>query len=482
MVNGAGAGEDEVMLVGFDFGSTTSSAMAARARIALNCATGRQEFANPKVVYRSEPVFTPFHPGGDIDIARLEGHVERWLAEGGMAPEAIFAGGAIVTGLASAGGNAEALAQLVEARLGEAIIATARDPALESWLAFMGSCAGLSRACPDRLILNLDIGGGTTNAALGEAGNVLATGCHFIGARHLTFDEGTYRLQGVSPQGRALLEHLRIPAQVGDMFDEREVAQVTGFYVAALEALAAGDCAFFAHGCGAGLVDVPYLPPAGSRRPKVTFSGGVGELIYNAKAGRGLPSTTAFGDLGVDLARAILANDRLSADLDGLAPEHGGRATVCGLTLHSTEVSGATIHLAEEVPLPLRDLPILASLPPDADGARFKEAIALVARTRAGGCIKVSGQGAFCLSADGVRALGRHVADALAATPLDPERPLVLLLSENAAKAVGCYATDWGRTPAPLLVIDEIPDRAAQFARIGRPRRGMVPISFYGLN
>lgn len=475
----AGAAGDEVMLVGFDFGSTTSSAMAARARIALNCATGRQEFQNPRVVYRSEPVFTPFRVAGDIDISNLEQHVERWLAEGGIAPEAIFSGGAIVTGLASEGANAEALAKLVEARLGDAIIATARDPALESWLAFMGSCGGLSRALPERAILNLDIGGGTTNAALGQAGEVIATGCHFIGARHLRFAPGSYRLAFVSRRARAVLDHLGIAAAEGETLTAREVAAVTGFHVRALEALAEGDGAFFRAEPARLLVDVALALP-GSCDPAVTFSGGVGELVYAARAGAGLPPTTAFGDLGIDLARAILASPRLSRDLD-LVPEHGGRATVCGLTLHATEVSGATLHLPDTVPLPLRELPILASLPPDADPARLNEAVALVARTRAGGCIRIGG-GADLRSAAAVKALGTRVAAALAAVPLDAARPLVLLLAENAAKTVGLYATDFGRAPAPLLVIDEVPDRPAQFARVGKARGGMVPISFYGLN
>ena len=33
-----------------------------------------------------------------------------------------------------------------------------------------------------------------------------------------------------------------------------------------------------------------------------------------------------------------------------------------------------------------------------------------------------------------------------------------------------------------LVVIDEIPARNAQFARIGAPRQQVVPVSFFGLN
>ena len=35
--------------------------------------------------------------------------------------------------------------------------------------------------------------------------------------------------------------------------------------------------------------------------------------------------------------------------------------------------------------------------------------------------------------------------------------------------------------PAALVVIDEIPERPAHFATIGKPRNGLVPVSFHGL-
>ena len=54
----------------------------------------------------------------------------------------------------------------------------------------MGNCHALSKSHPTTPILNLDIGGGTTNLALGLDGQVLATGCLFVGARHFEFVPG----------------------------------------------------------------------------------------------------------------------------------------------------------------------------------------------------------------------------------------------------------------------------------------------------
>src|SRR5205807_7337842 len=135
------------------------------------------------------------------------------------------------TGLAARAATAAAAVGLVRRRLGDALVATADDPCLESWLAFLGSCAGLSRAQPDTPVLNLDVGGGTTNLALGKAGEVLRTGCLFVGARHIQVDPGTYRIVRLSRYAAALLDHLGIRKGIGACLSTAEVDAVLGFYL-----------------------------------------------------------------------------------------------------------------------------------------------------------------------------------------------------------------------------------------------------------
>src|ERR1051326_4114022 len=159
-----------VTLVGLDFGTTTSSAVVATARLRYDAVTGRSELSQLRESYRSEMVFTPMC-GDELDLEQMESYLQSWLTA--TRPEDIFGGGALLTGLTAQKANAAALVHLIEGRVGEALIATAEDPCLESWLAFMGSCAGLSRDYPDMSIINLDIGSGTTNLALGRNGEVL---------------------------------------------------------------------------------------------------------------------------------------------------------------------------------------------------------------------------------------------------------------------------------------------------------------------
>src|SRR5215471_16053867 len=226
-----------VNVVGLDFGTTTSSAVVATAQLGYDGVTGRSELTQLSESYRSELVFTPMR-GDGLDLELLESYLQTWLAT--TRPEDIFGGGALLTGLTAQNANAAALIHLIERRLGAALIATAEDPCLESWLAFMGSCSGLSRDYPDTAMINLDIGGGTTNLALGKDGEVLRTGCLFVGARHVRVTPGTYRIVWLSRYATALFEQLCIPKGPGDCLTRPEVDAVVDFYADLLEAAVQG--------------------------------------------------------------------------------------------------------------------------------------------------------------------------------------------------------------------------------------------------
>jgi ethanolamine utilization protein EutA len=445
----------EVHLLGLDVGSTTTSALTATARLVRDPVQERVRLRDEVVRHRLGPVLTPLH-GEDLDLDAIATLLDGWLAEARLDPSELFAGGALVTGLAARRANAAGLVRLVRERIGEAVVATASDPVLESWLAFAGSAAALSRALPGEPILNLDVGGGTTNPAVGIDGNVLAAGCLHVGARHVRVRPGTTEVVGASELGRALL------ADAGG-----DPAQVVTRLTRALEDLVAGG------DVDPLLVDVPLDVPAGAR---VVLSGGVGELVYARAAGAPAGEPGRFGDLGGELAEAILASSVLGAHVRDLVPEHRGRATVYGVALHATEVSGATIHV-DAARLPLRDLPVVARLGAGAEPERLLAAIRLVARTEHGGCVQFAAGAAQGL--DRVRELGARLAGALEELPAG--HVLVVLLEEDAAAALGGYATGWRGDGASLVVLDQMVPRDAAFVTVGSARHGVVPVAFHGL-
>ena len=58
---------DDVKLIGLDFGTTTSSAVIAAARLARSGVTGRMELSQVRECYRSELVFTPLDEQDRLD-------------------------------------------------------------------------------------------------------------------------------------------------------------------------------------------------------------------------------------------------------------------------------------------------------------------------------------------------------------------------------------------------------------------------------
>jgi len=467
-----------VRLVGLDFGTTTSSCIVATAELLHNAVSGRRELTGIREAYRSELVFTPFAEHG-LDESRLQQYLDAWLAGGDVRGEEIFGGGALLTGLAAQQKNSAILVELIRSRLGDALIAAAGDPCLEAWLAFQASAASLSRSHPERWIVNLDIGGGTTNIALGKDGEVLRTGSLFVGARHVQFVPGTYQILKLSDFARSLFDHLGISRGSGDCLDAPQVAAILDFYMDLLESAVAGDEPAFEQPRARLHQQVPYDPPSEVRNAIVTLSGGVGELVYGSREAERLPSTTFFGDLGIDLAKRLLASTRWKTHFETFVPACAGRATVYGLLLHTTQVSGSTLFLPDPTILPLRNLPIFGRVTPNSTEAQICDILQLVRRSPSGGCVQVVPAGR---DASAVATLGERIAAALRTVGFPGAHPLVLLVRDNIAKALGHYVSQWGSIPVNLVVLDEIEIRDARFVQIGSVHDQVVPVSFYGMN
>jgi ethanolamine utilization protein EutA len=473
----------DVRLVGLDFGTTTSSCVVARARLSLNAVSGRRELAEIEEVYRSPLVFTPFI-GDALDQAKLQAALDLWLTAGrvnGPGEEAVevFGGGALLTGLAARAKNSGVMVEVIRSRLRDSLVASADDPNLEGWLAFAASAGKISRSHPDRWVVNLDIGGGTTNIALGRSGEVVRTGSLFVGARHVQVEPGGYRIARLSDFARQAFEHLKIARGPGDCLASAEVEALLGFYVRLIESALAGDREFFEQPVAKAHLQVPFEPPPDLRDPIITVSGGVGELVYAAQGGKPLPPTTFFGDLGIDLAQRLLDSPRWRSHFATFVPAHAGRATVYGLLLYTTQVSGSTLFLPDPGLLPLRDLPILGRVTQNSTDRQMRDILQLVRQSGPGGCVHVVPADR---SGAAVATLGARMAGVLKEIGFPPERALVLLVEDNVGKALGNYVSEWGALPLRLVVLDEIEIRDARFVQIGNARNGVVPVSFYGMN
>jgi ethanolamine utilization protein EutA len=476
-VSSVNLSESALRFVGIDVGSTTTSMIVARARLVRNCVTGRNELGHIEPLFRPDPVFTPFR-ADTLDIAALAAQIDRWIGEARLDPAAVASGGALVTGLAARSENAPGVTKLIKERFHQSVVAAADDPCLESWLAFMGNCLELSRAEPGRPFINLDIGGGTTNIAWGHDGRVRRCGCYYIGARHMQVEPGTYRVRRLSEFGRDLLQFHGIPTRSDYELTDRDLASILTYSVELLTRVICGRSFNENDRLARRLCQTEFMLPdeVENAPPVITVSGGVGELAYRHERGDPLPGTTAFGDLGIDLARAVCESPVLGRDLTTHVPSGQGRATVHGLTVHSTEIAGATLFLPHPEILPLVDLPILGSFDDTTPDDDLRSLLELAGGAGSGAGLRVN-VSSTCAAT--IKHLGQRLARLLEAPR--PAHPLVLLTSDNIGKTLGQYATRWGRNPRALVVIDELPDRPAHFATIGKSREGLVPVSFYGL-
>jgi ethanolamine utilization protein EutA len=275
-----------------------------------------------------------------------------------------------------------------------------------------------------------------------------------------------------------LLAELGLNRQPGDELMPNDISRVLDFYVGTLEAVVNDDREVLQRDLVACHRQLAFRRPHDAATV-ITLSGGVGELVYRCHRGEELGPTTVYGDLGIDLARRIAASPILSRDLGTCVPTELGRATVCGLAIHATEVSGNTLFLPRPERLPLTDLPIVGRLRGDLRDDEIAALVALASGGHRGACLTVDD-----LSADypTVVSFGRRIAVALEERGFPPDKPLVLLVAGNIGKTLGHYATRWGKSPVELIVIDEIAPRDARFASLGRLRDGIVPVSLYGMN
>ena len=343
----------------------------------------------------------------------------------------------------------------------------------------------VSRHFKNETLVNLDIGGGTTNPAAGLNGQVKTTGCFYIGARHFQFEPGSYRLVSISEYGHAILNYIGLTSSVGDTLEQHAIDKILDFFITALKAIAQGNADFFTTEIGRKICQTTFTLPENAQAPLITFSGGVGELIYRITEGEAVPGTTYYGDLGIDLALRLITDPFFAKQIARLRPENMGRATVYGLTLHNTEISGATLFLPDSSSLPLNDVPIVARLSITCSLAEILSSISVVAQRSGKACIQMlpaDNEQSDTLpptSLEQIKNLGERIKQAVESLTI--ALPLVILVPGNFGKALGNYATNWGQSKAKLMIIDEIPDRNAQFVNIGSPYRGVVPVSFYGI-
>lgn len=336
--------------VGIDVGTTTTQVIFSRLEL-VNRASISQvphyEFTKREIVYESPVIFTPIDFEGRIREEELLAFILDQYKAAGVTPDELESGAIIITGETSKARNARPAVMSLAESLGNFVVATA-GPHLESIIAGHGSGASeLSRTLIGR-VLNIDIGGGTANYALFEAGETVSSACINIGGRLLETDQ----------QGRVIRAHapgkLICQTLFGSHCDpltltRHQLTQVTDLMADLLYQVVIGQPSDLAN-----QLMMTDLMPASGVLNALTISGGVGTYVYQ-------PATDdelfKFGDIGPLLARSI-ANHAGFNTQTLKQPKQTIRATVIGAGAHTLSLSGSTIWL-KEVQLPIRNIPVI---------------------------------------------------------------------------------------------------------------------------
>ncbi len=388
--------------VGLDVGTTSTQMILSELTIenkASAFSVPEMEIARRKILYRSPIYFTPLLQGELVDGEGIRAIVAAEYEKNGIVRSDVDTGAIIITGETSRKENAAAVLQNLSDFAGDFVVATA-GPDLESVLAAKGAGAVEFSAETGSTVLHIDIGGGTSNLALIENGQITATGCLNVGGRLVKFDRSG-ALHYISPvldgifdgkvgQIPALSE---LDALADELVDALEMAAGLRQRTALLDKLWTKEAA------------TSWVPPP--KDTVISFSGGVADCIETSH-----PSL-AFGDIGPLLGQRI-RNSRLCKQHYRLGTETI-RATVIGAGCHSTQLSGSTVY-CQNVNFPLKNVPVVTK-------------ISHLGRLDRPGVLTVPGNpGAHY---DEVLALADEIADNW------PHQPVLIALQHDMAKALG---------------------------------------------
>ncbi len=339
-------GEDEIVIlsVGVDIGSSTSHLVFSR--IVLERLDSRYVVTTRETFYESDILLTPYTEEETIDAEKLGAFIQKQYGFAKVEPDEIDTGALILTGVAVRRKNARAIADLFAAQTGKLVAVSAGD-SLETVMAAYGSGAVQRSARNKAIVMNIDIGGGTSKIAVCAGGKVIDLTAVDVGAR-LVVTGADGRITRMEEAGRQFAAELGLNLTIGATLKPEDARALAARMAERLFDAMRGDSP------KVGASSLLRLDPLAHRGDidEVTICGGVSEFVYGREK-------RSFGDLGLLLGQEIRA--RIEAWGPRLEkPSEGIRATVIGASQYTTQVSGSTIYVWPLEILPLRNVPVIA--------------------------------------------------------------------------------------------------------------------------
>jgi len=471
----------ELLSVGIDVGTTTTQIVFSRLQVRDVARLGqvpRLQVNARAVLYQSPVAFTPLLSPEKVDVAALTTIVQEAYQQAGFTPEQIETGAVIVTGEIARARNSDAILKAISHLAGDFVV-TVAGPNVEAQITGRGASAAAYSAERYAQVTNVDVGGGTANAAIFQGGAHLSSSALAVGGRQLVVEKTSGIVRHIAPPGQIIVESLSLPIREGQRVDLETLERFCNCMADLTADLVQGEVSELGR-------RIQLTPPLkGARESSVIFfSGGVGAYYYEPVDIDGLSDVLLHDDVGPLLAQCLRLHPRIR-QLNVQRPAETLRATVMGASSQTVTLSGSTIWVGQER-LPLRNLPVVRphlpgeqTLQPD----RLAEALHYAGQR----WDTEESRGTLALALDlpsrlkhaGLMAVAEGVVrHADARNGHSQDAPLVLVLERDYAQALG-QTIHTMRPKLPLIIIDQIGLGEGDYIDIGLPLLGgrVVPVS-----
>lgn len=480
---------------GIDVGTTSTHLTISRLELAnssrINQAP-RLSISGREIVFQSDIHLTPLTSDGIIDADLVFELIAADYRSAAIDPRDVRVGAAIITGETAKKRNAEKVIHALSEFAGELVGASA-GAHLEGMMAARGSgAAGYSRRT-GKTVLNMDIGGGTTNFSVLKKGELIDSACITLGGRFVTFDrvrEKGLEIRSFTESGLRYANESGCKVTCGDFISRRTLEDLSLNLAQDLIAFSVRHqkppdppqkskpiSVYFLHerkGEKLAAVDMCRFLSTDDLRfdyqiDEIWLSGGVAEFIRNERI-----EPDQFGDAGGFLGAALkFAFDRSGVEYK--VPPNPIRATVMGAGMFTMQVTGSTISI-DESSLPLRNVRIVRPFVVDGpliDDDKFLEQLNRtfsmneVDWSRSPLAIEVPQMKK--LDFKSLKALANKLSSAYKA--FSGSSPFILVCEQDCAMAMGLLLKDKLRD-GRLIVIDGISTEEGDFIDIGQPLSG----------
>ena len=448
-----------LLSVGIDVGSSTShlvfSRLTLKREVSFFNMSNRYILTNREIIYEGNIIFTPLIDRNTINIDTVVDFCREEYKKAGITPEMVDTGAVIVTGETAKKQNAVEIVRRLSSESGKFVSASA-GPNFESLLGAMGSgIVDLSRK-KNNTILNVDIGGGTSNLAIASKGEVISTACINVGGRLLGIDEG-FKIWRIDGPSEIAMNKLNLNYENGDIINEKDIRRIAHEYAKSLLEVMKGPATRKITKELMMTDDLDFSIPI----DEISFSGGVAEMIYEE-------TSDFYNDIGIYLAEEI-KNLVKDLNLPLIEPENKIRATVIGAGAFSLSVSGSTCYYDKNIKLPLLNIPVVPiNVKRGEQNLRTKVKQALKNYNLKEGVDLFSLYFKDLINPKDLEALAEEIEKALPNSVAN-EKIILLILRFDGAKMLGITIRDNTSIKQNIFCLDELELEAGDWIDIGAP-------------